>query len=55
MQRRKWNLKPIAEGIAGHQSYEGSITKQNKQMGELIDMEITGENLLTWRLQVRTY
>jgi hypothetical protein len=44
MQRRERNLEPVAEGTIGHQSSEDSTAKQRKQMGELIDMEIVGEN-----------
>jgi hypothetical protein len=50
MQRREQNLELVAEGIVGHQSSEGNTTEQNRQMGELIDMEIVGENVShdTW-------
>jgi hypothetical protein len=44
MQRRERNLELVAEGTTGHQSSEGSTAKQSRQMGELIDMEIVGEN-----------
>jgi hypothetical protein len=44
MQRRERNLESVAEDTTGYQSSEGSIAKQSRQMGELIDMEIVGEN-----------
>jgi hypothetical protein len=44
MQRRERNLELVAEGTTGHQSSEGSTAKQSRQMGELIAMEIVGEN-----------
>jgi hypothetical protein len=44
MQRREQNLESVAEGTTGHPSCEGSTAKQSRQMGELINMEIVGEN-----------
>jgi hypothetical protein len=43
MQRRNQTLEPVTEGVAGYQSSEGSIAKQSKQSGELIDMETASE------------